>query len=302
MKTLICLVRHGVTEWNYEARAQGVADIPLNAEGERQAELVAARLAQESWDVLYASPLRRAAATAEAIGRQVGLPVRLESDAVERDCGIVEGTTARERQMRWQSVDISTMPGFESDEAVGKRATALIKELVQRHPGQRVLCVAHGGFIHTFLEAQGLGSGWEGDMFQRNTCITRVWWNGERFEREGASDYGHILVDGIEYSGEKGRVWHRFRRLDLPELPPAVVDMATAIEAAYVKGELVGFVRAFTDGVLHGYVDLVALHPDYERVLPVMLERLSVRYPAVRFTRVDLPPVSLPGLQPAAAD
>jgi 2,3-bisphosphoglycerate-dependent phosphoglycerate mutase len=301
LKTLVCLVRHGVTEWNYDARAQGVADIPLAAEGERQAELVAGRLAQEPWDALYSSPLRRAAATAEAIGRRTGLPVHLEADMVERDCGPVEGTTFRDRQLRWPGVRLHDMPGVESDAAVGIRATGIITELVRRHAGQRILCVAHGGFIHNFLEAQGLDSGWEGDKFQRNTSITRVWWNGERFVREGGSDYAHLLVDGVEYSGEKGRVMGVFRRLDLPSLSQEVVEMATGIESAWVKGELVGFARAFSDGVLYGYVDVVAVVPGYESVLPVLMDRLQARFAGARFTRLGVPQVDLPVQQPASA-
>ena len=300
MKTLLCLVRHGVTDWNYEARAQGVADIPLNAEGERQAGQVAARLGRESWNVLYSSPLQRAAATAAAIGRQVGLPVRLEADMVERDCGPVEGTTWRERAIRWPGQKLHDMPGVESDEAVGVRATNILLEVARRHPGERVICVAHGGFIHNFLVAQGLESSWEGDKFQRNTCITRVWWDGESFTRDGASEYDHILRDGIEYSAEKGRAQVVLRKLGLPELHPDMVDLATAVETAWVKGELVAFQRVFTDGMRHGYVDLVAVQPGYEHVLPVLMERLQTRYPQVSFTKIELPRLELP--VPAAAD
>ena len=37
MPLRLCLVRHGETPWNAEHRLQGWTDIPLNAEGERQA-------------------------------------------------------------------------------------------------------------------------------------------------------------------------------------------------------------------------------------------------------------------------
>jgi len=42
--TELTLIRHGLTEHNATRRFQGQADVPLNAEGRRQAALVAARL------------------------------------------------------------------------------------------------------------------------------------------------------------------------------------------------------------------------------------------------------------------
>lgn len=67
--TLIGLIRHGVTDWNYEYRAQGQVDIPLNDEGRRQAELLSKRMENEEWDYIYSSDLSRALETAEIIGR-----------------------------------------------------------------------------------------------------------------------------------------------------------------------------------------------------------------------------------------
>ena len=42
--------RHGQTEWNLAGRHQGQRDSPLTAAGERQARLLAARLAPERLD------------------------------------------------------------------------------------------------------------------------------------------------------------------------------------------------------------------------------------------------------------
>ena len=68
--TTIGFVRHGVTAWNKEGRAQGSSDIPLDDEGIEMAEHVAKRLAEEQWDVIYTSPLIRAKKTAEIIAAE----------------------------------------------------------------------------------------------------------------------------------------------------------------------------------------------------------------------------------------
>lgn len=288
MPTLICLVRHGCTDWNYEGRAQGHADIPLNAEGMRQAELVAARLAEEPWDALYSSPVQRAAGTARAISARTRLPVNVDVGLIERDFSPIEGTTAHERALRWPDDRWRTLPGIESKEAVAARATATIQRLAAGHLGGRIIFVTHGAWIHNLLESRGMVSR-TGDSHQRNTAFSRLYWDGEGLTQEAPPDFTHLLIDGVEYSAERGRLADTLARMKAPDLPAEIVHMATAVESAWVDGRLVGFLRAFTDGVLHGYIDVLGLQPGYERVLPVLAERLGSRFPRVVFTRLPVP-------------
>jgi len=56
--TTIGLIRHGVTEWNENGKAQGVSDIPLNKIGKQQASALASRLYLDlEWDLIVTSDL-----------------------------------------------------------------------------------------------------------------------------------------------------------------------------------------------------------------------------------------------------
>jgi broad specificity phosphatase PhoE len=75
-------VRHGLTEWNADGRLQGRHDIPLNAEGRRQAMRCGALLqdlferdGRRREDFAYvSSPLVRASETMELMRAALGLP------------------------------------------------------------------------------------------------------------------------------------------------------------------------------------------------------------------------------------
>ena len=63
-------MRHGETEWNAERRIQGQIDIGLNETGLRQAAAAGRWLRMAGIAALYSSDLKRAWATAQAIGRR----------------------------------------------------------------------------------------------------------------------------------------------------------------------------------------------------------------------------------------
>lgn len=285
MKTYIALVRHGVTDWNYEGRAQGQADIPLNAEGERQAEAVAERLATERWDAVYSSDLARARATAEAICRRTGCALITDARLRERHMGPAEGMTAAEREALWPGLRLSEIPGVESDEALARRAVEVLTDIARRHPGQRIIVVSHGAILNRFLQAAAQAE----PVNYRNTGISPVVWDGQRFHPAGEHDYRHLLVDGVEYDGALSRLIHHARSEGLPGLPlppekaALLLRYSSAVDAAWVDDRLVGYIRAFTDRVRFGYIDLLYTAPGYGRAAEVMRRRIAERYPAVRF-------------------
>lgn len=68
---LLTIVRHGEPDWEtYEQVPEGPV---LTRRGRLQAEAAGAALSESSYDALFASPLRRARQTAEAVGAAIGL-------------------------------------------------------------------------------------------------------------------------------------------------------------------------------------------------------------------------------------
>lgn len=73
--TVLILIRHGETEWNVIGRYQGQADPPLNRTGQTQAYQLIKSIKGQGLDILYSSPLLRAAQTAKILGEVLAIPV-----------------------------------------------------------------------------------------------------------------------------------------------------------------------------------------------------------------------------------
>ncbi|MBD3919429.1 histidine phosphatase family protein [Paenibacillus sp. PR3] len=153
MATTIGLIRHGVTEWNRQGRAQGVSDIPLNDDGMKQAEALAMRFTYGEWDVLYSSDLIRARQTAEFVQQSLGVATVITDERVrEIDCGLMEGTTEEDRIARWGAHYHELDLGMETRQSVAKRGISFLEHMVNQHPDQRVLLVSHGALIGMTLQ------------------------------------------------------------------------------------------------------------------------------------------------------
>ena len=192
-RTEICFVRHGETEWNRVGRYQGTSDIPLNDLGIQQAQLVAARLAGESWDAILSSPLTRAATTAQAIADATGIePIELLVDLQERAYGDAEGLTIVEREERWPDGD---WPHLESLESIWERGARVLQHVVANYPGQRVIAVSHGGLINAILHDITDGELGTGVSLILNVSLTRIHTDdgGENWTVESVSDARHLL-------------------------------------------------------------------------------------------------------------
>lgn len=150
--TEICMIRHGETDWNTEFRVHGRSDISLNETGRRQAEIAAEHLRNQSWDVVYSSPLGRAFETASIISKAVGLgTVAIENDLVEWDFGPADGMTIEEVHRvygGWRMID-----GAEDVKSMQNRGLKILTEISERHKNKRIIVVSHGVFITSNLPA-----------------------------------------------------------------------------------------------------------------------------------------------------
>ena len=198
----LILVRHGETETNRLGRIQGVSHTPLNERGLEQAAAVARALLPDAPFTLYASPLRRARQTAEAIVRRAGVSAILEDGLIEMDVGEFEGLTGRQLRERFQDVMRAwdedafqtTMPGGESLATVRDRAWNTVMNLANRHGAETVVAVTHNFTIQMILcTALGMPP----NNFRRLRVdlgsITRLDVSAERTVQVSVNETQHLL-------------------------------------------------------------------------------------------------------------
>ena len=157
----ILLARHGETAWNAEGRYQGQEDIALSPVGEAQARALGERLLGVRIDRAVASPLARAARTAElALGDERAALLRLDNGLMEIAHGTWEGLLAGEirerdpeRSVAWRDAPHEVlMPGGESLQHVLDRAwPALERACAGLGEADTLLLVAHDAVNRVFL-------------------------------------------------------------------------------------------------------------------------------------------------------
>jgi probable phosphoglycerate mutase len=194
-------VRHGETAWNVDTRIQGQLDIELNAHGLWQAGQVGRALEDEPISAIYASELSRAWQTAQAIAAPLGLQVKPEPALRERAFGHFEGRTFAdidanlpEQARLWRTRDPQFAPeGGESLLTFRERITSTAARIAERHPGELVVLVAHGGVMDVLYRAatrQELQA--PRTWALGNAAINRLLWTPEGFTLVGWADIGHL--------------------------------------------------------------------------------------------------------------
>ncbi|WP_119730910.1 histidine phosphatase family protein [Thermomonospora amylolytica] len=156
MSTTLFLVRHGETVWHAENRYAGVSDVALTERGHHQAARLAAWAQKAELDAVWASPLSRARATAAPAAQALGLPVEVDPGLAELDFGSAEGRTLAElppgQAAAFRADPVGgAFPGAEDPRAAAARGSAALRRIADRHPGGRVLVVAHNTLLRLVL-------------------------------------------------------------------------------------------------------------------------------------------------------
>ena len=196
-------MRHGQSTWNHERRIQGQLDPPLSDEGRRQAKELGHRLAGRTFAGFYSSDLKRAAETAQLVGKAVRIEPKPLAELREIYLGEWEGLRTEEIADRFPQVwaswteepDWDLVPGGEGSAAFEARVSAALDAIFERHAEGDVLVVTHGGVIQIALH-HVVGRPGRGIFPFRiqNASVSVLERRNGRVVVSGVNDIGHLEV------------------------------------------------------------------------------------------------------------
>lgn len=150
---LLCVTRHGETDWNASGILQGWINVTLNKQGRRQAREMAAQFDAAGFAAVWSSPLLRARETAEIIAPLIRLPYpRFHDGLMERNFGIFQGIPKAELaelnpvelQLILKRNPAGHFEGGETMDEFADRVLGAVADIGMRHSGERALVITHG--------------------------------------------------------------------------------------------------------------------------------------------------------------
>ena len=207
----ILLIRHGETAWNAERRLQGHLDIPLNAEGVRQAAALGRVLRDEPLDAIIASDLQRAIQTAQAIAEPHGMAVMIDAGLRERGFGVLEGLLRTEMAAAFpeafaafqaRDLDACYPSGVNVAETLREfsaRVMQTLSQLVTTGQHKKIVLVTHGGILDcVYRVATGMDLSKPRNFDILNASVNRLIWNGTDFQIKEWSNVTHLTAPGLD--------------------------------------------------------------------------------------------------------
>jgi len=178
--TKVILVRHGETEWCAQKRIRGSIDIPLNNEGEKEAQAISRALSKHNIKAVYSSPAACSLATASEIAAHHKVKVHKLPDLKELNLGLWQGLLLKDIKRRykkqystWRNAPTSAQPpGGESTREAYDRALSAMHKLIDKNKDNDI-CVVSGSItlsiIKCHLKNMNLEEMWK-------SIPEKTWW------------------------------------------------------------------------------------------------------------------------------
>ncbi|XP_011099196.1 phosphoglycerate mutase-like protein 4 [Sesamum indicum] len=209
----IIVIRHGETEWNADRRIQGHLDVNLNDVGRQQAAAVADRLSREpKISAVYSSDLKRAFDTAKIIAKSCGvLEVIKDPDLRERHLGDLQGIIFHEaakvnpeahKAFVSNQKDQEIPGGGESFSQLYERCTSALQRIANKHRGERVVVVSHGGTIRALHKKASPHRGPSARVLNTSVNVFHV--SDNEWSIKSWGDVSHLDQTGFLESGFGG--------------------------------------------------------------------------------------------------
>ena len=196
----LLLARHGESEWIVHGNEAGF-NSPLTDRGRQQARLLGRWLAvNHEIDAIYASPLIRARETAKIVAAELNLPVTLDHDLREFEVPY------------WYDSDdyappyingCAASPAYLAENYLPfkNRVQEAARRILEAHPEDTVLIVAHGGTVGTIVRCL-LGVHNFGIQTDP-TGLHGLRWLGNRWLIEFMNRLDHLIERAERLAGNK---------------------------------------------------------------------------------------------------
>jgi probable phosphoglycerate mutase len=170
--TRIVLIRPGMTDYDAQCRITGNLDIPLNAEGARQAARMTAQLSDSGIELIYSAPSQAAMQTAEILAAAIAVKVKRSDKLRNIDQGLWQGllvSDVKQKQPKvfrqWQDRPETICPP--QGETLGEaqvRIEQLLSRIIRRHRSGTIAIVTPGPLaclVESQLRAAPVAEYWE---------------------------------------------------------------------------------------------------------------------------------------------
>jgi alpha-ribazole phosphatase/probable phosphoglycerate mutase len=158
-RTRLHLIRHGEVEGAEEKRYNGQSDVGLTAKGVAQIGFLQLRIKKFPVTAVYCSDLTRCVEGATMLATGYELQPVANKQLREIDAGDWQGMTwdeiLKQDPKLWKKRldDIVNVPFPNGENLLGvaKRIRPIIQDLVEKHQGEEIVVVAHGGVNRIIL-------------------------------------------------------------------------------------------------------------------------------------------------------